>query len=227
MAKILVVDDEKAILDLIEMILKREQFSVAVASTGKAALELFETFMPDLVILDLMLPDINGHELCKEMSGRRKTPIIMLTARDDIVDKVLGLELGADDYITKPFDARELVARIRAVLRRFGNERAAGLNVVRHEELVIDLDNRTVYKNNRPVELTLKEYELLEVFARNPRRVFTREELLSKAWGYDFMGDTRAVDTCVTRLRKKIEDDSANPRHILTVYGFGYRFGGS
>ncbi|HOP72045.1 MAG TPA: response regulator transcription factor [Thermoclostridium caenicola] len=227
MARILVVDDETAILELVEMILKREQFSVAVASTGKKALELFESFVPDLVILDLMLPDISGHDLCREMTGRRRTPIIMLTARDDIVDKVLGLELGADDYITKPFDARELVARVKAVLRRLGDERAAGPEVVRHHELVIDLDNRTVYKNDRPVELTLKEYELLEVFARNPRRVFSREELLSKAWGYDFMGDTRAVDTCITRLRKKIEDDSANPRHIITVYGFGYRFGGS
>jgi len=226
-ARILVVDDETAILELVEMILKREQFSVAVASTGKKALELFESFVPDLVILDLMLPDISGHDLCREMTGRRRTPIIMLTARDDIVDKVLGLELGADDYITKPFDARELVARVKAVLRRLGDERAAGPEVVRHHELVIDLDNRTVYKNDRPVELTLKEYELLEVFARNPRRVFSREELLSKAWGYDFMGDTRAVDTCITRLRKKIEDDSANPRHIITVYGFGYRFGGS
>lgn len=227
MARILVVDDETAILELVEMILKREQFSVAVASTGKKALELFESFVPDLVILDLMLPDISGHDLCREMTGRRRTPIIMLTARDDIVDKVLGLELGADDYITKPFDARELVARVKAVLRRLGDERAAGPEVVRHHELVIDLDNRTVYKNDRPIELTLKEYELLEVFARNPRRVFSREELLSKAWGYDFMGDTRAVDTCITRLRKKIEDDSANPRHIITVYGFGYRFGGS
>jgi len=226
-ARILVVDDETAILELVEMILKREQFSVAVASTGKKALELFESFVPDLVILDLMLPDISGHDLCREMTGRRRTPIIMLTARDDIVDKVLGLELGADDYITKPFDARELVARVKAVLRRLRDERAAGPEVVRHHELVIDLDNRTVYKNDRPVELTLKEYELLEVFARNPRRVFSREELLSKAWGYDFMGDTRAVDTCITRLRKKIEDDSANPRHIITVYGFGYRFGGS
>ncbi|HOK43606.1 MAG TPA: response regulator transcription factor [Thermoclostridium caenicola] len=227
MARILVVDDDTAILELVGMILKREQFSVAVASTGKKALELFESFVPDLVILDLMLPDISGHDLCREMTGRRRTPIIMLTARDDIVDKVLGLELGADDYITKPFDARELVARVKAVLRRLRDERAAGPEVVRHHELVIDLDNRTVYKNDRPVELTLKEYELLEVFARNPRRVFSREELLSKAWGYDFMGDTRAVDTCITRLRKKIEDDSANPRHIITVYGFGYRFGGS
>jgi len=169
-ARILVVDDETAILELVEMILKREQFSVAVASTGKKALELFESFVPDLVILDLMLPDISGHDLCREMTGRRRTPIIMLTARDDIVDKVLGLELGADDYITKPFDARELVARVKAVLRRLGDERAAGPEVVRHHELVIDLDNRTVYKNDRPVELTLKEYELLEVFARNPSK---------------------------------------------------------
>lgn len=227
MPRVLVVDDETAIRDLIEMILKREQFSVAAAADGRSALELFESFSPDLVLLDIMLPDISGHDLCRALTGRRKTPIIMLTARDDIVDKVLGLELGADDYITKPFDSRELIARIKAVLRRFGKEDAGRPHVVEHLDLVINLDNRTVFKNNTQVELTLKEYELLEVFARNPHKVFTREELLSKAWSYDFMGDSRAVDTCITRLRKKIEDDSANPRHIITVYGFGYRFGGA
>lgn len=227
MVKILVVDDEQAILDLLEMILKREQFQVAVASNGRTALNLFDSFNPDLVILDLMLPDISGHELCKEITRRKKTPIVMLTAKDDIIDKVLGLELGADDYITKPFDTRELLARVKAVLRRMDKNNELPSKVVEHYDLTIDLENRVVKRKGTAIELTLKEYELLEVFARNPQKVFSREELLQKAWGYDFMGDTRAVDICITRLRKKIEEDSSNPRHIITVYGFGYRFGGA
>jgi len=225
--KILIVDDEQAILDLLEMILKREQFQVAVANNGRMALNLFDSFKPDLVILDLMLPDISGHDLCKEITRRKKTSIVMLTAKDDIVDKVLGLELGADDYITKPFDTRELIARVKAVLRRVEKNNEPPKKVVEHYDLTIDLENRIVKKNGNNIELTLKEYELLEVFARNPQKVFSREELLQKAWGYDFMGDTRAVDICITRLRKKIEEDSSNPKHIITVYGFGYRFGGA
>jgi DNA-binding response OmpR family regulator len=227
MHKILIVDDERAILDLLEMILKREQFQVAAASDGKSAMTLFDSFNPDLVLLDLMLPDTNGHDLCREMTKKRSVPIIMLTAKNDVIDKVLGLELGADDYITKPFDSRELVARIKAVLRRLEKNKAADGKVFRHRDLVVDLENRTVTKGGQPVELTLKEYELLEVLVKNPRKAFGREELLQQAWGYDYMGDTRAVDICVTRLRKKIEDDSSNPKHILTVYGFGYRFGGA
>ncbi|NLZ50051.1 MAG: response regulator transcription factor [Clostridiales bacterium] len=227
MVKILIVDDEQAILDLLEMILKREQFQVAVANNGRMALNLFDSFKPDLVILDLMLPDISGHDLCKEITRRKKTSIVMLTAKDDIVDKVLGLELGADDYITKPFDTRELIARVKAVLRRVEKNNEPPKKVVEHYDLTIDLENRIVKKNGNNIELTLKEYELLEVFARNPQKVFSREELLQKAWGYDFMGDTRAVDICITRLRKKIEEDSSNPKHIITVYGFGYRFGGA
>mgnify|MGYP000338768073 CR=1 FL=1 len=227
MHKILIVDDERSILDLLEMILKREQFQVATASDGKSAMALFDSFKPDLVLLDLMLPDTNGHDLCREMTRKRSVPIIMLTAKNDIVDKVLGLELGADDYITKPFDTRELIARIKAVLRRLEKNEAAERKILSHLDLVVDLENRTVTKGGKPVDLTLKEYELLEVFMKNPRKVFSREDLLQLAWGYDFMGDTRAVDICVTRLRKKIEDDSSNPKYILTVYGFGYRFGGA
>ncbi len=227
MYKILLVDDERSILDLLEMILKREQFQVATASDGKSAMALFDSFNPDLVLLDLMLPDTNGHDLCREMANKRRVPIIMLTAKNDIIDKVLGLELGADDYITKPFDTRELVARIKAVLRRLKKNEADDRKILSHLDLVVDLENRTVTKGGKPIELTLKEYELLEVLIKNPRKVFGREELLQQVWGYDFMGDTRAVDICVTRLRKKIEDDSSNPKHILTVYGFGYRFGGA
>ncbi|NLN21041.1 MAG: response regulator transcription factor [Syntrophomonadaceae bacterium] len=227
MHKILVVDDERSILDLLEMILRKEQFQVATASDGKSAMALFDSFKPDLVLLDLMLPDTNGHDLCREMTNKRRVPIIMLTAKNDIVDKVLGLELGADDYITKPFDTRELVARIKAVLRRLEKNKADDRKILSHLDLVVDPENRTVTKAGNPIELTLKEYELLELLIKNPRKVFGREELLQRVWGYDYMGDTRAVDICVTRLRKKIEDDSSNPKHILTVYGFGYRFGGA
>ena len=226
MTKILVIDDEQAILDLIEMILKKEQFQLATAADGKSALLEFDAFNPDLVILDLMLPDSNGHDLCREMTKRRKTPIIMLTAKDDMIDKVLGLELGADDYMTKPFDARELVARIKAILRRLDKNQEVYEQRAVHLDLEVDFENRNVLKNGILIDLTLKEYELLEVFIKNSKKVFSREELLQKAWGYDFMGDTRAVDNCITRLRRKIEDDSMNPKHIITVYGFGYRFGG-
>lgn len=226
MTKILIIDDEQAISDLIEMILIREQFQVEVASNGKDALMLFDSFNPDLVVLDIMLPDTSGHELCKEITRRRKTPIVMLTAKHDIMDKLLALELGADDYITKPFDTRELIARIKAVLRRLEKSNDYNVKRVEHFELVVDLENRIVLRNGNNVVVTLKEYELLEVFMRNPQKVFGREELLQKAWGYDFMGDTRAVDICITRLRKKIEEDSSDPKHIITVYGFGYRLGG-
>lgn len=226
MTKVLVIDDEPAIRDLIEMILERENFKVMTAADGKSGLEAFLSFNPDIVILDLMLPDISGLDVCREMTKIRKTPIIILTAKDDIVDKVLGLELGADDYITKPFDGRELIARMKAVLRRLEKSADSSPEIVRHLDLEINLTNKMVFKNGAPVELTLREYQLLELFAKNPQRVFSREELLSRAWGYDFMGDSRAVDITIARLRKKIEDDSASPRHIITVYGFGYRFGG-
>lgn len=169
MHKILVVDDERSILDLLEMILRKEQFQVATASDGKSAMALFDSFKPDLVLLDLMLPDTNGHDLCREMTNKRRVPIIMLTAKNDIVDKVLGLELGADDYITKPFDTRELVARIKAVLRRLEKNKADDRKILSHLDLVVDPENRTVTKAGNPIELTLKEYELLELLIKNPR----------------------------------------------------------
>jgi DNA-binding response OmpR family regulator len=227
MHSILVVDDEPAIRDLIELILRREKFDVHTCADGKSALKDFSEINPDLVLLDLMLPDMSGHDVCREMMRKRKTPIVMLTAKNDIIDKVLGLELGADDYITKPFDGRELVARIKAVLRRLEKGEDTASEVVKHLDLEVNLTNKSVLKGGSVVELTHREYQLLEVFVRNPGRVFSRDELLYKAWGYDFMGDSRVVDINVTRLRKKIEDDSTNPKHILTVFGFGYRFGGA
>lgn len=227
MTKILVVEDEPSIMDLIEMLLKRENFTVAIAPDGKSALKTFKSFNPDIVLLDLMLPDMSGHDVCKEITRDHKTPVIMLTAKNETIDKILGLELGADDYITKPFDGRELVARIKAILRRLGRNTGNEPEIFKHQNLKVNLIKKSVFKNGIPVELTLREYQLLELFVKNPQRVFSREELLTKAWGYDFMGDSRTVDINITRLRKKIEDDRSSPKHIITVYGFGYRFGGA
>lgn len=228
--KILVVDDEDNILELLKFNLENNSYKVVTASNGDEALKLARSEEPNLILLDLMLPGLDGYELCKEIRrdvNLSHTPIIMITAKSEELDKILGLELGADDYITKPFDTRELIARVKAVLRRVEKYDELPTKIVQHYDLTIDLENRIVKKNGINIELTLKEYELLEVFARNPQKVFSREELLQKAWGYDFMGDTRAVDICITRLRKKIEEDSSNPKHIITVYGFGYRFGGA
>ena len=223
--KILVVDDEPAISDLLQLLLTREGYQVAVAADGRTAISLAETFKPDLIVLDLMLPDISGHEVCKQVDLRH-IPVIMLTAKNDIVDKVLGLELGADDYLTKPFDNRELLARIRALLRRLSRDGPVG-DVITVQGLQINLNNKTIYKGKKQVAVTPREFQLLELLAKNPRRVFSRDELMEKAWGYDYTGDSRSVDICITRLRKKIEDDSSRPKYIITVYGFGYQFGGS
>ncbi len=225
MKKILVVDDEPAIRDLVQMVLTREGYRVTVAPDGQTALELLRSHKPDLIVLDLMLPDMSGHEVCKKITEQSQVPIIMLTAKHEVVDKVLGLEFGADDYITKPFDARELLARIKALLRRLTKQVDSGINIT-HQGLEINLANKTVYKNGELISLTPREFQLLEVLATHRRRTFSRDDLMSLAWGYDYSGDSRAVDIHITRLRKKIEDDSSQPRYIVTVYGFGYRFGG-
>ena len=223
--KILVVDDEPAISDLLQMVLTREGYAVAVAADGRRAVSLAESFQPDLIILDLMLPDISGHEVCKQIDHGH-IPVIMLTAKNDVVDKVLGLELGADDYLTKPFDARELLARIKALLRRLSRGEPDA-NVITARDLRINLTNKTIYKGERQIAVTPREFQLLEFMAQNPKRVFSRDQLMDKAWGYDYTGDSRSIDICITRLRKKIEDDSSRPEYILTAYGFGYQFGGS
>jgi DNA-binding response OmpR family regulator len=211
------------------MILTKENFNVLLASNGRDGLIKFKSFDPDLVILDIMLPDINGHEVLKELNKIKKTSVIMLTAKNDIIDKVLGLELGADDYITKPFDNRELIARVKAVLRRFESSSTQNITKLQpfvYLDLEINFVNQTVLKAGKQVSLTPKEYKLLVVMVNNPGRVFSREDLLLKAWGYDFLGDSRAVDICITRLRKKLEDNPAKPVFLSTVYGFGYKFGG-
>jgi DNA-binding response OmpR family regulator len=225
MKKILVVDDEPAIRDLVQMVLTREGYQVSVAQDGQTALTLVRSIQPDLILLDLMLPDISGHEVCKRINAQYQIPIIMLTAKNDIVDKVLGLEFGADDYITKPFDTRELLARLKALLRRLHNQHHSG-GSIQYQGLKINPTDKTVYKDNKLVSVTPREFQLLEVLATHPQRIFSRDELMSLAWGYDYCGDSRAVDIHITRLRKKIEDDNTQPRYIVTVYGFGYRFGG-
>ncbi|MBU5351668.1 response regulator transcription factor [Paenibacillus silvae] len=233
MKKILVIDDEIAIRDLIELVLRRENYDVQTAEDGKAGLQLLDSFQPDLVVLDLMLPDCSGYDLCKEITGKRAIPVIMLSAKNEIIDKVLGLELGAEDYMTKPFDNRELLARIKVILRR--NESREDISEattevqstrIIHEELTFDLESRRVLKNDIPVSLTAKEFKILETLLKRPDKIFTRDELLQIGWGYDFMGDSRSVDMTIMRLRKKLEDNADDPKYVRTIYGFGYQLGG-
>jgi DNA-binding response OmpR family regulator len=226
MKKILVVDDEPSIRDLLELILVKENFNVITSYDGKDAILKFKQHDPDLVVLDVGLPDMSGFDVLRSINGIKKTPVIMLTVRNDIVDKVLGLELGADDYITKPFDGREFVARVKAVLRRLSDYKEDIQKNIKYLDIEINTDRKLVVKNGSTVTLTPKEYTLLEVMITNPKKVFSREELLAKAWGYDYLGDSRAVDICITRLRKKLEDDPSKPKILKTVYGFGYCFGG-
>ena len=221
MPRILVVDDEPQIVDLLRSYLRRDGFTVEQAVDGEAALAAFGRLRPDLVILDLMLPKVDGREVCRRIRDASHTPIIMLTARDEETDKLLGLELGADDYITKPFSPREVVARVRAVLRR-GTREATDL--VRAGDLTIDLRAHEVSLQGRRVELTPTEFRLLEILAGHPNQVFTRMQLIDRVQGHAFEGYERTVDAHVKNLRGKVEPDPRNPRYILTVYGVGYKF---
>lgn len=229
MKKILVIDDEEAIRDLMELVLRRENFRVQTAANGVLGLKELDSFKPDLVLLDLMLPDYSGYDLCKEIIKRQAVPVIMVSAKNEIIDKVLGLELGAEDYVTKPFDNRELMARIKVVLRRYEypdpNPQSSG-NQIHHGELTVDLEAKTVLKNGTQVSLTAKEFKIIETLLRRPGKVFTRDELLEIVWGYDYLGDSRSVDMSIMRLRKKLEDDAESPNYVKTVYGFGYQLGG-
>jgi DNA-binding response OmpR family regulator len=221
MPKILVVDDEAQIVDLLRSYLRRDGFDVEQAGDGEAALDAFVRLRPDLVILDLMLPRLDGREVCRRIRDTSSTPIIMLTARDEETDKLLGLELGADDYITKPFSPREVVARVRAVLRRGGRE---PVETVRAGDLVIDLKAHEVTLAGRRVELTPTEFRLLEILASHPNQVFTRMQLIDRVQGHAFEGYERTVDAHVKNLRSKVEPDARNPHYIVTVYGIGYKF---
>jgi two-component system alkaline phosphatase synthesis response regulator PhoP/two-component system response regulator VicR len=229
MKKILVIDDEAAIRDLIELILKRESYQVKTAENGTLGLKELGTFQPDLVILDLMLPDYSGYDLCREIVKTSTIPVIMLSAKNEIIDKVLGLELGAEDYMTKPFDNRELIARIKVVLRRYdtSDQNSNSSTVpVRYKDLEIDFEMKRVLKGESQITLTAKEFKILETLSKRPKKIFTRDELLEIVWGYDYSGDSRSVDMTIMRLRKKLEDDTENPKYVKTVYGFGYQFGG-
>ena len=221
MPRILVVDDEPQIVDLLRSYLRRDGFTVEQAMDGEAALAAFGRLRPDLVILDLMLPKVDGREVCRRIRDASHTPIIMLTARDEETDKLLGLELGADDYITQPFSPREVVARVRAVLRR-GTREATDL--VRAGDLTIDLRAHEVSLQGRRVELTPTEFRLLEILAGHPNQVFTRMQLIDRVQGHAFDGYERTVDAHVKNLRGKVEPDPRNPRYIMTVYGVGYKF---
>jgi DNA-binding response OmpR family regulator len=219
--RILVVDDEPQIVDLLRSYLRRDGFDVDEAGDGEAALAACARRVPDLVILDLMLPKVDGREVCRRIRETSQTPIIMLTARDEETDKLLGLELGADDYITKPFSPREVVARVRAVLRRGGRE---AVEMVRVGDLLIDLRAHEVNLQGRRVDLTPTEFRLLEILASHPNQVFTRMQLIDRVQGHAFEGFERTVDAHIKNLRGKVEPDPRNPRYILTVYGVGYKF---
>ena len=225
--KILIVDDDSNIAELISIYLTKECFDTLIVNDGESALEEYQKYSPNLILLDLMLPGIDGYEVCREIRAKSQIPIIMLSAKGEIFDKVLGLELGADDYIIKPFDSKELVTRVKAVLRRYKPSKADSterdsIKVVEYENLIINQTNYSVIYNNEVVEMPPKELELLYFLASSPNQVFTREQLLDHIWGYEYIGDTRTVDVHIKRLREKIKDN--NSWAISTVWGIGYKF---
>ena len=224
--KILVVDDEENIAELISYNLTSNGYKVIIANNGNDAVKLAVEEKPKLILLDLMIPGKDGYDVCKEIRSNseiRNTPIIMLTAKSEELDKILGLELGADDYITKPFSVRELLARVKAVLRRFSISEPES-NVLVFGNLTADFDKREILVNDKKLDLTLKEFELLEILIRNKGKILTRDTLLDKIWGYEYIGETRTVDVHIRYLRKKIELDDKNPKLIETIRGVGYRF---
>jgi DNA-binding response OmpR family regulator len=220
---ILVVDDEANIVELARIYLEKEGFRVEEASTGEEALRGFEDLSPALIILDIMLPAPDGWEVCRRIRSRSQIPIIMLTAREDEVDKVVGLELGADDYLTKPFSPRELVARVKAVLRR-ARPASEAEEVLHAEDLIIDASRRRVVQEDKEIDLTPREFDLLYTLALNRGIVMSRERLLERVWGYDYYGDTRTVDVHIRHMREKLGEDSSKPRYVVTVWGVGYKF---
>ena len=224
--KILIVDDDNNIAELISLYLTKECFDTKIVNDGEEALQAFEQYVPNLILLDLMLPGIDGYQVCREVRAKSNVPIIMLSAKGEIFDKVLGLELGADDYILKPFDSKELVARVKAVLRRYQpvkqEEPSTDIKCVTYTDLVINLSNYSVLYLGEQVDMPPKELELLYFLAASPNQVFTREQLLDHIWGYEYIGDTRTVDVHVKRLREKIKDH-AN-WSLATVWGIGYKF---
>ena len=226
MIRVLIVEDEEDFADPLAFLLRKEGFTAAVASTGQQALEEFDRNGADIVLLDLMLPGMSGTDVCKALRQRSTVPVIMVTARDSEIDKVVGLEIGADDYVTKPYSARELIARVRAVLRRGGETGDGELlpQVLAAGPVRMDVERHVVTVDGGDVPLPLKEFDLLEYLLRNVGRVLTRGQLIDRVWGADYVGDTKTLDVHVKRLRSKIEPDPASPRHLVTVRGLGYKF---
>lgn len=223
--KILIVDDEEHIIELIKFNLENNGYKVICANNGNDAVKLAKSEIPQLVLLDLMLPGLDGYDVCREIRkdpSISTVPVIMITAKGEEIDKILGLELGADDYITKPFSIREMMARVKAMLRRAKTQYHDDTYAI--ADINIDFQKHEVIKHNKKVELTLKEFELLQILIKNKGRVMTRDFLLDKVWGYEYMGETRTVDVHIRHLRQKIEDDDKNPKYIETIRGIGYRF---
>lgn len=223
MGKVLIVDDDQNICELLRLYIEKEGYDTRIANDGKAALEVFDEYNPDLIMLDIMLPELDGWQVCREIRKKSQCPIIMLTAKSEVFDKVLGLELGADDYVVKPFEAKEIVARIKAVLRRSGTNDEDAVKEVHYDKLSINLTNYELWVNGVQVDTPPKEMELIYHLASNPNRVFSRDELLDQVWGFDYYGDSRTVDVHVKRLREKLEGVS-DQWELKTVWGVGYKF---
>ena len=228
MTNVLIVEDEESLADPLAFLLRKEGFEATVVADGPSALAEFERVGADIVLLDLMLPGMSGTDVCKQLRLRSTVPVIMVTARDSEIDKVVGLELGADDYVTKPYSARELIARIRAVLRRGADPDDFGIGdgVLEAGPVRMDVERHVVSVNGEAITLPLKEFDLLEYLMRNSGRVLTRGQLIDRVWGADYVGDTKTLDVHVKRLRSKIEADPANPVHLVTVRGLGYKLEG-
>lgn len=224
MTRVLVIEDEESFRDALQFMLGREGFEVTLAADGEAGMKAFDSVHPDIVLLDLMLPEVSGTEVCKYIRGKSKTPVIMLTAKDSEIDKVVGLELGADDYVTKPFSTRELLARVRAVLRRGADVEESDFGSIEAGPIRMDVERHAVSVGGTLIAMPLKEFELLELLMRNSGRVLTRGQLMDRVWGSNYVGDGKTLDVHIKRIRSKIEPDPANPVYLTTVRGLGYRF---
>ncbi len=224
MTRVLVVEDEPNLREPLVYLLEKEGYQVLEAADGNAAIENFQKHAPDLILLDLMLPGISGNEVCRLIRLESQVPIIMITAKDTEIDKVVGLEIGADDYVTKPYSTRELLARMKAVLRRGAESPVSESGLLKAGPVVMDLDRHTVSVNGEPIQMPLKEFELLELLIENVNRVLTRGQIIDRVWGSNYFGDTKTLDVHVKRVRSKIEEDPSRPRHLITVRGLGYKF---
>jgi two-component system, OmpR family, response regulator RegX3 len=224
MTRVLVVEDEPNLREPLVYLLEKEGYQVLEAEDGNKAVEVFKTKSPDLILLDLMLPGISGNEVCRLIRLESQVPIIMITAKDTEIDKVVGLEIGADDYVTKPYSTRELLARMKAVMRRTTEPVTTDNSLIKAGPVVMDLDRHTVSVNGEPIQMPLKEFELLELLVENVNRVLTRGQIIDRVWGSNYFGDTKTLDVHVKRVRSKIEEDPSRPRHLITVRGLGYKF---